>query len=178
MKKKLNPLTIILLSNVIFITLFSILIWQYLKTPITNNTLQNEEKQEQTIYTRDDIKRAISTLDQVNLMAQAEYDLDLNTPNDIKKAMLDMLSVNKELTHDNIITTSIFEFELNNLNPKCIDVPAQENINKQSACVEIIVDVNSTDGPNKLGEDRFSILAYKDKFVTLPNSAEDHILRE
>ena len=126
-------------------------------------------------------KKTFSTFNQAILMSNAISGKYYTKFDDVwNKSVKEQLSTYKNID-SGIILADLTEVKYEKINDICVKIPSKPS--EKTACAILTIDADGFGkGPNKYTVtdrtgDRFNILLYSDGVATIPNSAEDYIIK-
>ncbi len=138
-----------------------------------------KEAQSKTMF-----KKTFSTLNQALLISEALDDKFYSNFNDVwNKGIKERLTNPKDI-QNGIILADLTRVTYSKTGKSCIIAPKNENYaSKNTACAVLTIDTNGNKEPNAMSSnqkinDRYTVLLYSDRILTIPNSVEWNLINE
>ena len=129
-------------------------------------------------------KKSFSTLNQALMMSEALNDKLYSNFDDVwNKGILDRLANPKNIPNG-VILADLTYITYSKTGKPCTKAPQNENsASKKTACAVLTIDTNGNKEPNTYStnqkiNDRFAVLLYSDRVLTIPNSVEWKLVNE
>lgn len=120
------------------------------------------------------LTRAFKNLNHALIVRHSKRGIYSDTPEKLKETLYTtMINVNTRATNeDYIVDEDGITYTIKPLNAYCGALPENGDYGSETACAEIIIDINGNDGPNKYKKDQFSLYAYMDQVEPKRKSIE------
>lgn len=163
------PINIVILALIAISCIIAMIIL-FVNLSINRMDISHEEARER-------LRAKASALNQALFMHEALNGVSCDTPEKLQEALFARLYIDENASQGNLIVLNDgATLKIMPLNPNCDRSPDNGNYGKETACAQIIVDINGKARPNKHKIDQFSLFAYKNGIVPKKNSIEDKVI--